>query len=76
MLLRNRFRRLVGYAILLVMGIAVMQYFRMTSGNKYVAGALWDGLKLLLLLAVVLWLVYRYDRRQKKRDEQTEGGDR
>lgn len=68
-LLRNRFRKVVGAVIALVMGVAVFQYARMTSGNPYVWRALFDGLKLLAFLALVLWLVYRFDRRLKKREE-------
>lgn len=68
-MLRNRFRKLVGVLILLVMGVAVFQYLRQTSGNQYVADAIFSGLKLLLALALILWLVWLYDRRLKKREE-------
>lgn len=68
-LLRNRFRKLVGVLILLVMGVAVFQYLRQTSGNEYVVDAIFSGMKFLLVLALVLWLVWLYDRRLKKRAE-------
>lgn len=51
------------------MGVAVFQYLRQTSGNEYVTGAIFSGLKFLLVLALVLWVVWLYDRRLKKREE-------
>lgn len=51
------------------MGVAIYQYARQTSGNEFVSGAIFAGLKFLLFLALVLWLVYLADRRLKKREE-------
>ena len=67
-MLRNKFRKIMGVVVVLVMGVAIWQYIRQTSGNEYVAGALFSGLKFLLFLALVLWLVYFFDRRSRKRE--------
>lgn len=68
-MLRNKFRKLVGIIILAVFGLAVYRYAVQTSGNPYVAGAIFSGVKFLLFLALVLWVVYLADRRMKKREE-------
>ena len=65
-MLKNTFRKLTGIIILLVMGIAVVQYFRMTSGNALVGSALAFGMKFVLFLALVLYVVFLFDRRLKK----------
>jgi hypothetical protein len=64
--LKNTFRKLTGILILLVMGVAVFQYVRATEGSPLVASALGSGLKLLLFLGLVLYVVFLFDRRLKK----------
>lgn len=68
-MLRNKFRKFVGILILVVFGVAIYRYAQQTSGNPYVSGAIFSGLKFLLFLALVLWVVYLADRRMKKREE-------
>ncbi|HYF94357.1 MAG TPA: hypothetical protein VD969_19225 [Symbiobacteriaceae bacterium] len=66
-MLRNTFRRVLGILILLVMGVAVVQFIRQTSANPFVGNALTFGLKVVLFLALVLWIVFMVDRRVNKR---------
>lgn len=68
-MLRNSFRRFTGLVIMVVFGIAIFQFFRQTQGNPFVGGALASGAKLLLLLALVLWLFYLLDRRINRRPQ-------
>ncbi len=68
-MLKNTFRKLVGILILVVFGVAIYRYAQQTSGNPYVAGAIFSGAKFLLFIALVLWVVYMADRRMKKREE-------
>lgn len=65
-MLKNTFRRVTGVLLLAVFGVAIWQFFRQTAGNEYVGGAVAFGAKVLLFIALVLWLVYLYDRRLKK----------
>jgi hypothetical protein len=67
-MLRNKFRKFTGGLILLVFLIAVFQFFRQTRDNEFVGSALAAGIKLLLGLAIILWVVYLLDRRMKKRE--------
>jgi hypothetical protein len=64
--LKNTFRKFTGGVILLVFGIAIFRFIQQTSNNQYVGGAVAFGLKFLLFLALVLWVVYLLDRRMKK----------
>jgi membrane protein implicated in regulation of membrane protease activity len=68
-MLRNKFRKFVGIVILLVFGVAIVRFAAQTSGNPYVGGAMAFGLKVVLFLALVLWLVYLFDRRVNKRQQ-------
>lgn len=65
-MLKNAFRKLMGILIVGIMGVAVFQYFRQTAGNEYVGSALAFGLKVLLVIALALWVVFLFDRRLKK----------
>jgi membrane protein implicated in regulation of membrane protease activity len=68
-MLRNKFRKFIGIVILVVFGVAIVRFAAQTSGNLYVGGALAFGLKVVLFLALILWLVYLFDRRVNKRQQ-------
>lgn len=68
-MLKNTFRRVTGILVLLVFGVAVFQFVRQTSDNPYLGNALAFGLKVILFLALVLWVVFLFDRRLKKRQQ-------
>ncbi|MFZ5815883.1 MAG: hypothetical protein ACOY93_11340 [Bacillota bacterium] len=68
-MLKNRFRQLIGILVLLVFGVAVVQFFRQTRGNEHVLGALTSGLWLLALIALVVGLAWFADRRMRRRGE-------
>lgn len=68
-MLRNRFRKFIGLLIVAVFGVVVYRYAGQTSGSEHVAVALMSGLKFLLFLALILWVVYLADRRLKKRED-------
>jgi cbb3-type cytochrome oxidase subunit 3 len=68
-MLRNTFRKVIGVVVLLVFGVAVARFAYQTKGDPYVGGALAAGIKFVLFLALVLWLVYLFDRRMKKREQ-------
>jgi hypothetical protein len=55
-----------GGLIVLVFAIAIFRFIQQTSHNQYVGGAVAFGLKFLLFLALVLYVVYLLDRRMKK----------
>lgn len=65
-MLKNTFRKFIGGLIIAVFAIAVFQFVRQTSGNQYVGDAVFFGLKVVLFLALILWVVYLMDRRMKK----------
>ncbi|HYG57628.1 MAG TPA: hypothetical protein VD902_06135 [Symbiobacteriaceae bacterium] len=65
-MMKNTFRKLIGILILGIFGVAIYRYVQVTATNSYVGEALAFGLKVLLFLALVLYLVYLYDRRLKK----------
>jgi len=67
--LKNTFRKLIGYLILIVFGIAIVRFAQQTWGNQYVLAAIGWGSTLIILLAGVLWLAYLFDRRMKKREQ-------
>jgi hypothetical protein len=60
----------MGIVIVVLFGVAVIQFARTTVGNPYLGSALGFGLKFLLFLAAVLWIVFLVDRRLKKRQQQ------
>ncbi|HYF80702.1 MAG TPA: hypothetical protein VD973_26630 [Symbiobacteriaceae bacterium] len=68
-MLKNTFRKFTGILILLVFGVAVIQFFRQTSSDPYLWNALAFGSKIVLFLALVLWLVFLADRRMNKRQQ-------
>lgn len=68
-MLKNRFRKLVGILLIIVFAIAVVQYFRQTSGNPYAVAALTSGMWLLAFLASVVGLAWWVDRRKQARGE-------
>lgn len=68
-MLKNRFRQAIALIILLVFGRVIYLYIQKTSGSPYIGDALADGLKFLLFLALVLYVVSLIDRRMKKRRE-------
>ncbi|MDF2631186.1 MAG: hypothetical protein K0R39_5017 [Symbiobacteriaceae bacterium] len=68
-MLKNTFRKFTGILILLVFGVAVIQYFRQTASDPYLWDALGFGSKIILFLALVLWVVFLADRRMKKRQQ-------
>lgn len=68
-MLKNSFRKFTGILILLVFGVAIVQFFRQTSDNPFMGNALGFGLKILLFLALVLWVVFLFDRRLNKRQQ-------
>lgn len=68
-MLKNTFRKLVGLLILIVFGVAVIQFTRQTSGNEYIPGALFSGLQILAFFAVVIGLAWWADRRIRRRGE-------
>lgn len=68
-MLKNTFRKLIGFLILIVFGVAVFQFTRQTAGNEYVSGALRSGMWLLLFLAAIIGLAGYVDRRKRKRGE-------
>lgn len=68
-MLKNTFRRFTGILILLVMGLAIVQFFRQTATHPYLGNALGFGLKVLLFLALVLYVVFLFDRRINKRQQ-------
>lgn len=65
-MLRNKFRKFLGILIVLFFGVAIVRFAQQTMGNPYVGGALTFGLKVVLFLALVLWLVFLFDRRINK----------
>ncbi len=65
-MLKNTFRKLMGLIILIVFGVAIVRFVQQTQGNEYVGGALASGLKLLLFLALLLYVVFLIDRRMKR----------
>lgn len=68
-MLKNRFRRLVGILLIVVFAVAVVQYFRQTSGNPYVGAALTSGMWLLAVLSAVIGLAWWVDRRKQTRGD-------
>jgi len=68
-MMKNTFRKIVGILILAVMGIAIFRYTQVTAESSFVLGALASGMKLLLFLGLVLYVVYLYDRRLKKKQQ-------
>lgn len=68
-MLKNVFRKLIGLLVVALFAVAVVQYFRQTSGNPYVWSALGSGLWILLPLAAVLSVVWWADRRMRARGE-------
>jgi len=68
-MLKNRLRRLMGFLIVAVMLVAIVQYVRQTGDSGYMWSALGSGMILIGVLFLILWLVYRYDQRLKKREE-------
>lgn len=68
-MLKNTFRRLIGYLILIVFGIAIFRFVQQTWGNQYLLAAVGWGSVLIILLGGVLYLAYLFDRRMKKREQ-------
>jgi len=68
-MLKNRMRRVMGIVIVLVMLVAIVQYVRQTGDSGYMWSALGSGMLLIGFLFLILYLVYRYDERLKKREE-------
>lgn len=68
-MLKNTFRRLIGYLIVIVFGIAIFRFVQQTWGNQYVLAAIGWGSALIILLGGVLYLAYLFDRRMKKREQ-------
>lgn len=68
-MLKNTFRKLVGYLILIVFGVAVFQFARQTSGNEHVWGALGSGFWVLAPMVVVIGLAWWADRRMRRRGD-------
>jgi hypothetical protein len=67
-MLRNKFRRVMGILIVVVFGLAIVRFAQQTSSSQYIGGALASGAKFLLFLAVLVWGLYLFDRRMKKRE--------
>lgn len=66
-MLRNKFRKFTGILIVLVFGLALVRFIQQTQGNEYIGGAVSFSLKVGLFLALVVFLVYLFDRRINKR---------
>ena len=67
--LKNRFRKLVGILLIIVFAVAVVQYFRQTSGSPYMVAALTSGMWLLAVLAAVVGLAWWVDRRKHSKGD-------
>ncbi len=68
-MLKNTFRKLIGYLIVIVFGIAIFRFVQQTWGNQYVLAAIGWGSALIILVGGVLYLAYLFDRRMKKREQ-------
>lgn len=68
-MLKNTFRKLVGILILIVFGVAVIQFTRQTSGNEHLLGALGSGFWVLAPMVAVIGLAWWADRRMRRRGE-------
>lgn len=68
-MLKNTFRKIMGILIVVIFGIAVYRFAQQTSGNEYVLDALITGVGFLLFLFVLVWGLYQFDRRMKRRPQ-------
>lgn len=68
-MLKNRFRKLIGVLVIVIMLVAIVRYVQQTAGTGYMWSSLLSGAMLIGVLFGILWLVYRYDQRLKKREE-------
>lgn len=66
-MLKNTFRKLVGILLVLIFGVAIVKFLQQTAGSQYLGGALSFGLKVLLVLALLLWGAFLYDKRVNRR---------
>lgn len=69
-MLKNTFRKITGGLIVAVFALAVYRYAQQTKDSEFVGAAIADGLKLLLVLGLVLYGAYLFDRRINKREQQ------
>jgi hypothetical protein len=67
-MLKNSFRRLTGGLILFTFLIATGVYVYKTWGNSEIWGALFWGSTLLGILALIVWIAARADRRIRARE--------
>lgn len=68
-MLKNTFRKFIGYGVVIVFGIAILRFIQQTWGNQDLLAAIGWGSTLIILIAGALYLAYLFDRRMKKREQ-------